>query len=107
MYINSETIKTLRTDKAWTQQQLADICDLSMRTIQRVEKQSIGSLETSKALAVAFNVKRDLLIKQPTDSAKDDKKSYKAVVRMAISFALGMVCSAIVIFVVLYTKAYF
>lgn len=61
MQLNANLIKQLRTERGWTQQQLAEICALSLRTIQRVEVQGIASLETCKALAAAFAVERQLL----------------------------------------------
>jgi len=61
MQLNANLIKQLRIERGWTQQQLAEICALSLRTIQRVEVQGIASLETCKALAAAFAVERQLL----------------------------------------------
>jgi transcriptional regulator with XRE-family HTH domain len=54
MQLNLQLIKQLRTERGWTQQQLADICAVSLRTVQRVEMQGVASLETCKALAGAF-----------------------------------------------------
>lgn len=62
MQLNFLRIRQLRTEKGWTQQHLADICAVSLRTIQRVEVQGIASLETSKALAAAFEVNRESLL---------------------------------------------
>lgn len=62
MQLNFVLIRQLRTEKGWTQQHLADICAVSLRTIQRVEVQGIASLETSKALAAAFEVDRESLL---------------------------------------------
>lgn len=61
MQLDTQRIKALRHQHGWTQQQLADICGLSLRTVQRVEVQGIASLETSKALAAAFSVERESL----------------------------------------------
>lgn len=58
MQLNGSLIREKRTERGWTQQQLADICGLSLRTIQRVELHGIASLETSKALASAFEIER-------------------------------------------------
>src|SRR5690606_3990674 len=58
MQINALFIRETRTQRGWTQQQLADICGLRLRTIQRVELHGIAALETSKALARAFEVDR-------------------------------------------------
>ena len=33
MEIDSSTIKNLRTQRSWTQQHLADACDISLRTV--------------------------------------------------------------------------
>jgi transcriptional regulator with XRE-family HTH domain len=62
MQLNADKIKKLRADHGWTQQQLAEICTLSLRTIQRVELQGIASIETSKALAAAFSVETASLL---------------------------------------------
>lgn len=70
MQLNAATIRDLRLQHGWTQQQLADICDLSLRTIQRVELHGIASLETCKALAGAFDIERSKL-ELPAETAPD------------------------------------
>ncbi len=55
MEINQHQVKALRTERGWTQQQLADICALSLRTIQRVEVHGLASHETVNALAGGFS----------------------------------------------------
>lgn len=62
MQLNPHLIKQLRTERGWTQQQLAEICAISLRTVQRVELQGLGSLETCKALSAAFAVPREQLL---------------------------------------------
>jgi transcriptional regulator with XRE-family HTH domain len=54
--VNSKKIQQLRIAKCWSQDELACASDLSIRTIQRVEKTGNASLETIKALASAFEV---------------------------------------------------
>lgn len=49
-------VKKLRLQKCWSQEQLAEMADLSIRTIQRVEKGQKPSMETLKALASVFEV---------------------------------------------------
>ncbi|NEX19895.1 helix-turn-helix transcriptional regulator [Thiorhodococcus mannitoliphagus] len=56
MKLNAELIKSLRGKKAWSQDQLADIAGVSLRTIQRIEKTGIASLESKKAIASAFEM---------------------------------------------------
>lgn len=49
-------VKKLRTGKNWSQEQLAIMAGLSIRTIQRVESGQSASLETLKSLASVFEV---------------------------------------------------
>jgi len=48
------SLKALRRDKGWSQEQLSEISGVSVRTIQRIEKGEVPGLETLKALAAAF-----------------------------------------------------
>lgn len=61
MQLQSEIIKTVRDQRAWTQQHLADACGLSLRTIQRVEKYGNASQETALGLASVLEVELDEL----------------------------------------------
>lgn len=61
MYIGSSSlspdkIKHLRKEKGWSQDLLAKASGLSLRTIQRVEKDGTSSAETQLALASALDV---------------------------------------------------
>ncbi|MEE9453624.1 MAG: helix-turn-helix domain-containing protein [Paracoccaceae bacterium] len=47
-------IRSLREDRGWSQEQLADISGISVRTIQRIETGNRGSLESLKCLAAVF-----------------------------------------------------
>lgn len=49
-------VKKLRVEKNWSQEQVATFCDLSIRTIQRIESGQNASIETLKALASVFEV---------------------------------------------------
>lgn len=49
-------VKILRLQRAWSQDQLAQLSSLSIRTIQRIENGETPSLETLSALASVFNV---------------------------------------------------
>jgi len=74
----SNSIKRLRLARGWSQEQLAEICALSVRTIQRLENGDNASLETLSALAAAFEINVSELANesQPlteTGQAADDK----------------------------------
>lgn len=47
-------IRLFREVRQWSQEQLAEISGLNVRTIQRVEQGQAASLDTRRALAVAF-----------------------------------------------------
>ena len=97
MQIDAQRLKTWRTDRGWTQQQLADICGLSLRTIQRVELQGCASMETSKALAAAFDCQLALLqnIVEPEPIATR-AGAPRRVGWILVGFAAGVLCSVLV-----------
>lgn len=54
--INREIVKKFRAERSWSQDQLASVTGLSLRTVQRIEKSGSCSLESKKALAAAFEI---------------------------------------------------
>ncbi len=56
MRINAELAIELRTDRAWSQEELAIAAGLNLRTVQRIESEGVASLQSKKALASAFNL---------------------------------------------------
>ncbi|WP_405600686.1 MULTISPECIES: helix-turn-helix transcriptional regulator [unclassified Pseudoalteromonas] len=54
--INSELIKKQRNERTWSQDHLASVSGLSLRTIQRIEKEGKCSLDSKKALASVFEI---------------------------------------------------
>jgi len=56
MQVNINVIKTQRHNRAWSQTHLADVSGLSLRTIQRIEKTGVASLESVKAIASVFEI---------------------------------------------------
>lgn len=67
MEISSEKVRQARIERGWTQQQLAEVADLSLRTVQRVENQSVASNETVSALSSVLEIPRsELLTQDPT-----------------------------------------
>lgn len=54
--INVRDLKKMRIERHWSQEQLAEMSGLSIRTIQRIEKGENAGLESLKALAAVFEV---------------------------------------------------
>jgi len=49
-------VRKLRLQQGWSQEQLAELTGLSVRTIQRMERGQKPSLESARALAAVFEV---------------------------------------------------
>jgi transcriptional regulator with XRE-family HTH domain len=49
-------VRKLRLSKGWSQEQLANLCNLSIRTIQRIERGQKPSLESLTSLAAVFEI---------------------------------------------------
>lgn len=56
MKIDPARIRALRAARAWSQEQLAEVAGLSVRTVQRAETGGTASVETRMALASALEV---------------------------------------------------
>lgn len=56
MNVSPDVVKQLRVKRGWTQEQLAQLANVNVRTIQRVEKTGVCDLETRSALASVFQV---------------------------------------------------
>ncbi|MEJ2516357.1 MAG: helix-turn-helix transcriptional regulator [Gammaproteobacteria bacterium] len=62
MMIQSDIVRDHRTQRGWTQQQLAELADLSLRTVQRIESQGVASNESVSALSAVLEVPREILL---------------------------------------------
>lgn len=49
-------VKELRQERSWSQEQLADISGLSLRTVQRIEASNKAGYESLRCLALAFEI---------------------------------------------------
>lgn len=56
MKIDAELITQLRHEKSWSQEELALSSGLNLRTIQRIEREGVISLQSKKALAATFDI---------------------------------------------------
>lgn len=93
-------IKNLRLENGWSQEQLSDLTTLSTRTIQRIEKEDKGSLESLNLLAKAFKLDiKELqakLINKDTEIIEEEtipSKSYKK--KIIIFFLVNLMLFAI------------
>ena len=56
MKVDADLILKKRRERAWSQDELAMASGLNLRTIQRIEKEATASLQSTKALASAFEL---------------------------------------------------
>jgi transcriptional regulator with XRE-family HTH domain len=75
-------VRKLRLEKGWSQEQLAEISGLSVRTIQRMERGQKPSLETLKSLAAVFEIDISDLTKEAgmANQAQITKQEERAIV---------------------------
>lgn len=65
MKIDPSVLRKLRDERSWTQEHLAGVSGVSLRTIQRIEREGSTSADTRLALAAAFAVDVSLLAGKP------------------------------------------
>ncbi|WP_116808182.1 2TM domain-containing protein [Steroidobacter cummioxidans] len=64
-------VRKLRLQRGWTQEHLAQLTGLSVRSIQRIERGQACSLETLNSLAAVFEVERAILNSGEVEMAND------------------------------------
>ncbi|EOG5907748.1 2TM domain-containing protein [Vibrio vulnificus] len=71
-------VKECRLKQGWSQEQLAEMSGLSVRTIQRIEQGKEPSLDSLKSLAAVFNLDvSELHIKTDMDLIREQVKELK------------------------------
>lgn len=94
MIVNSQFIIEQRKSKAWSQQHLADVSGLSLRTVQRIESSNSGAPDSIKAIAMAFSLVPADLMKAPEMQLADTKNNLQnnsqliKVMPLAATFAV-------------------
>ncbi|MCG8637502.1 MAG: 2TM domain-containing protein [Desulfobacterales bacterium] len=95
-------VRKLRLERGWSQEQLAELCNLSVRTIQRIERGQKPSLETLNALAAVFEIDVSGLTMEAdmTEKATLSAEEEKAItyVRDIKGFYTHLIKYAVVIF---------
>ena len=72
-------VQKLRLQRGWSQQQLAELSGLNVRTIQRIEKGQEPSVESLKSLAAVFNVDFSTLKEQGMENVINDSQSAEEI----------------------------
>jgi len=72
-------VQKLRLQRGWSQQQLAELSGLNIRTIQRIEKGQEPSVESLKSLAAVFNLDFSTLKEQGMDNVISESQSAEEI----------------------------
>lgn len=95
-------IKRWREERHWSQEHLAELAGIGVRTIQRIENGDKASGESLKALAAAFNVDVMALTLDPKTEAerlmRQKQARVSAVMRLVFFIHLGSYLLGMVIF---------
>lgn len=92
MELDSQHVREQRQARGWTQQQLAEIAGLSLRTVQRVETLGVGSHETVAALCAVLDMPRQRLLTSatPVPVATDPGRPLSSTFRLPLALIAGM-----------------
>jgi len=75
MKISPSTVRRLRIERGWSQEQLAIASGLSIRTVQRVESEGIASMGTAVSLAATYGVQLIELQEEQSTTAPENPSS--------------------------------
>lgn len=81
-------VRKLRLQRGWSQDQLAELMDVSVRTVQRLERGQKPSLETARSLAAVFEVDISSFIAEETEMP--EKAELQQDEKEAIEYAKGV-----------------
>ncbi len=91
---DAEKIKRWREERLWSQEHLADLAGLGLRTVQRIENGDSASRDSVMALAAAFNVDAAALTRnEKTEAAEQrEQKAKKGVAALRLGFLINLAC---------------
>lgn len=88
--IDSSYVREQRERRAWSQEHLAEVTGLGLRTIQRIEKTGTASYESARSLAAVFGVDvADLRIAEVSAAARKIGVSLRPLLGVLVAFAAG------------------
>ena len=95
-------IQKLRLKRGWSQEQLAELSGLSVRTVQRLERGQTASVESLKALASVFEVdfstlKEPDMDAPPNPNIRPDEALALAHVRKVKAFYMHLVQYVVIV----------
>jgi transcriptional regulator with XRE-family HTH domain len=84
MRVDADRIRRERTSRAWSQEHLASVTDLGLRTIQRIETAGAASNESVSAIASAFEMPISALLVHRAAATRGNWQAFIAAKRLWI-----------------------
>lgn len=90
--IDIAKLKRWREERHWSQEHLADLAGVGLRTIQRIENGQQASAESLKAIASAYQVEVAALYIDPEAEALSliERKNAKGIAALKLSFFIHL-----------------
>ncbi|MEM9937551.1 MAG: helix-turn-helix transcriptional regulator [Pseudomonadota bacterium] len=87
-------IRRWREERYWSQEHLADLAGIGLRTIQRIETGEPASRDSMMALAAAFDVNViDLTFNAKRQAEEEEKqKTAKGIAALRLGFGINLAC---------------
>ena len=96
--IRLHVLRNARNRRGWTQQHLADVADLSLRTVQRIESSGSCSPESLLALASALEIQCVDLVKEKGPRSSSCEPLLRRFRVATVSWTLGGVLAIALVF---------
>lgn len=105
MQVDQTLVTDERKRRNWTQQHLADACGVSLRTIQRVERDGQASNETVQALnavlAIELRQRDEVIAAEKTTHVSNDKPLWLQALPLMVALVTGIFLGALLAVVVM------
>jgi len=89
---DAKSIKRWREERHWSQEHVAEMAGIGLRTLQRIENGDTASRESVMALAAAFNVDIGALVDDPIkqQALEAKEKATKGLAALMLSFMIHL-----------------
>lgn len=103
MEVRSDVIRHYRQTKGWTQQHLADAASLSLRTVQRAEREGTTAKESAMAICSALMIDITELSVIPKASPEDLQivRIHNPLPTLAAGIIIGIAAGATITYLIL------
>lgn len=89
MKVDADLVRQAREQRAWSQEHLAQVAGIGLRTLQRIESSGSSSLESAKALAAVLDLPiENLAVVSPKDAKPKKQRLIPSLVAATLTIPL-------------------